>query len=742
MKINIEFLKIIILGDNYSDEDDQDDDYYNNTTTSSSKNIKDQNINSNNNNNNNKSNSISLSESLSSSKLNKSPTLNNSNNTFINNQQQQQYTPNGVGGVQVFMSYQIVPQSLSPSPYSSVLSCSPSYDFSPPLPQTLNPTMSMDFEEILNPNIISPTSSTPRSYQYNSNNNNINNSPLNRTTSSSSSTSSNNNNKSTVNNNNNNNKYSSQNQQQQQQQQQSQREKRKPKTLFQKLYTPKGFDTTKNWYEKNTFNTDFILRESQFVVLLRYLTDLNNIQILDLFDTLDKDDLGFIGFEEFFLLISFFSSRESAQTTRFLYRHSRDMFRLISGSTASISLDNVNTTTNNNDSSFRSMNSPNSNSNNNSSTNNNSSKDNKDNNGNEDSVNGFINFDKFCKLGNMIGLSNDKILSEMERFNTVIFDRINYDTFLLFYFVILDRWDRNSSSFSSLSNNNSIGHSSSTTPHKRKSHKSHRTKSKSSPPPAPPPTPVPTPIQTTVNSPLISPTNLSNSMNSLNISSPTTTTTTTTTTTSSKSTKANIPKIAVSANQFHSITPPTPSPTTPTSPFKPPQSPPTNHQLLALQEWIDKLDLDSSHKKYVEDQFREHKITSLEYIHSSHIDWDHVLKKSTPRKAVVRSLYHPSIRTISAGNNYNRYSTTSIGSGSGSSNSINSGISSSSSINALVTPRAGKSPPPPSFDEVTSPTLNPRSHSTNSSVPTPPTRSQPPLKKTLSIISNIRKFVE
>eukprot|EP01132_Coremiostelium_polycephalum_P004923 gene4923-6137_t len=200
--------------------------------------------------------------------------------------------------------------------------------------------------------------------------------------------------------------------QQQQQQQQSSNKppnqvhhKLKQRTLFEKLYTESGFNCAKSWYERNTANTDFILGESQFLMLMHHLTDFSTYQILDLFDSLDKDGIGFVGFEEFFLLIGLFSSRECGQSTKFLYQHSRVMFQIISGCYQCSS------TTSTMDSNFT------------------------------------INFDKFSKLGQIIGIPEYQILGNLERFNTVIFDRINFEMFQLFYFVILDEWDRSSYPF-------------------------------------------------------------------------------------------------------------------------------------------------------------------------------------------------------------------------------------------------------------------------------------------------------
>eukprot|EP01133_Synstelium_polycarpum_P007007 gene7007-8140_t len=170
----------------------------------------------------------------------------------------------------------------------------------------------------------------------------------------------------------------------------------KQRTLFEKLYTKSGFSTARAWYEHNT-SPAFMMSEAQFTLLLRHLTDLASIAALDLFDALDKDDVGVIGFEEFFLVVALFAARECGQTTKFLYKHSRAMFEMA----GAVAWDP----------------------------------------GHQ------INFNRFAKFGSLVGIPEYQILNSLERFGIVIFDQINFELFQLFYFVILDEWDRSSYPF-------------------------------------------------------------------------------------------------------------------------------------------------------------------------------------------------------------------------------------------------------------------------------------------------------
>ncbi|GAM24031.1 hypothetical protein SAMD00019534_072060 [Acytostelium subglobosum LB1] len=213
----------------------------------------------------------------------------------------------------------------------------------------------------------------------------------------------------------------------------------KQRTLFEKLYTESGFNTAKNWYERNTQQTDFTMGEAQFLLFMRHLTDFSYFHILDLFDALDRDDIGVVGFEEFFLIIALFASRECGQTTKFLYQHSRVMFEILaaggadlpevvddgSGGGGDISgSGGMGMASGPGNTSLQQQAGASS--------------------ASDDHT---INFHRFTKFAKILGIAEYQVLGTLEKFNIVIFDQINFEMFLVYYFVILDEWDRSNYAF-------------------------------------------------------------------------------------------------------------------------------------------------------------------------------------------------------------------------------------------------------------------------------------------------------
>ncbi|XP_072487076.1 EF-hand calcium-binding domain-containing protein 9 [Notamacropus eugenii] len=71
------------------------------------------------------------------------------------------------------------------------------------------------------------------------------------------------------------------------------------------------------------------LNDVIFYHFLHHVTDLNKSQIMIVFDMLDWDAIGQIGFEEFYMLICVLLSHENHLEERFIYRHSRPVFELL-----------------------------------------------------------------------------------------------------------------------------------------------------------------------------------------------------------------------------------------------------------------------------------------------------------------------------------------------------------------------------------------------------------------------------
>mmetsp|Transcript_4261 Transcript_4261/g.6523 ORF Transcript_4261/g.6523 Transcript_4261/m.6523 type:complete len:281 (+) Transcript_4261:97-939(+) len=126
-----------------------------------------------------------------------------------------------------------------------------------------------------------------------------------------------------------------------------------PLTVFEQLYTEAGSKAIKRWFTSqtaqdshaNVYNLGYgslgtapsALSETQFLNLMRRMSDLPTHSIIDLFDLLDnRDDSGTLGFQEAFLVISIFAARESGQMTLFLHKHGRDLFEHVASPWACI----------------------------------------------------------------------------------------------------------------------------------------------------------------------------------------------------------------------------------------------------------------------------------------------------------------------------------------------------------------------------------------------------------------------
>ncbi|XP_068958480.1 EF-hand calcium-binding domain-containing protein 9 [Petaurus breviceps papuanus] len=71
------------------------------------------------------------------------------------------------------------------------------------------------------------------------------------------------------------------------------------------------------------------LNDVVFYHFLHHVTDLNKHQIMKVFDMLDWDATGEIGFDEFYMLVCILLSHENHLEEQFIYRHSRAVFELL-----------------------------------------------------------------------------------------------------------------------------------------------------------------------------------------------------------------------------------------------------------------------------------------------------------------------------------------------------------------------------------------------------------------------------
>ncbi|KAM9129125.1 EF-hand calcium-binding domain-containing protein 9 [Pangshura tecta] len=76
-------------------------------------------------------------------------------------------------------------------------------------------------------------------------------------------------------------------------------------------------------HKKNTLN------DLQLYHFLRYVTDLTKKQIMLVFDLLDWNATGEIGFDEFYMLVCILMSHENHLEKQFIYQHSGPVFELL-----------------------------------------------------------------------------------------------------------------------------------------------------------------------------------------------------------------------------------------------------------------------------------------------------------------------------------------------------------------------------------------------------------------------------
>uniref|UniRef100_A0A8C5T1J7 EF-hand calcium binding domain 9 n=1 Tax=Laticauda laticaudata TaxID=8630 RepID=A0A8C5T1J7_LATLA len=78
-------------------------------------------------------------------------------------------------------------------------------------------------------------------------------------------------------------------------------------------------------HKQNTLNSNLL----QFYHFLHHVTNLSRPQIMLLFDLLDWDGKGEIGFDEFYMLVCIIMAHENHLEKQFMYRHSHAVFELL-----------------------------------------------------------------------------------------------------------------------------------------------------------------------------------------------------------------------------------------------------------------------------------------------------------------------------------------------------------------------------------------------------------------------------
>lgn len=171
-------------------------------------------------------------------------------------------------------------------------------------------------------------------------------------------------------------------------------------TWFDMLYAESGYNNAKNWFMANASSPGNTFNESQFSQFMSRLTDFDEYDSLDIFDLFDKDETGYIGFDEFFLIISLLSARESGQCTKFLYKHGRSVFDLLSTTPSTTSAG-------------------------------------------PGTSHALITFEAFARFGFILGMSEIEIMAMLgPSFEVTVFDMMDIERFLLYYFYILDAYDK------------------------------------------------------------------------------------------------------------------------------------------------------------------------------------------------------------------------------------------------------------------------------------------------------------
>ncbi|XP_037656677.1 EF-hand calcium-binding domain-containing protein 9 [Choloepus didactylus] len=83
------------------------------------------------------------------------------------------------------------------------------------------------------------------------------------------------------------------------------------------------------------------LNDVLFFHFLHHVTNLNRAQIMAVFDMLDWNAMGEIGFDQFYMLVCILLAHENHLGQQFIYRHSRPVFELLDvDGDMKISLDN------------------------------------------------------------------------------------------------------------------------------------------------------------------------------------------------------------------------------------------------------------------------------------------------------------------------------------------------------------------------------------------------------------------
>eukprot|EP00299_Pterocystis_sp_00344_P005014 c16329_g1_i1.p1 GENE.c16329_g1_i1~~c16329_g1_i1.p1 ORF type:complete len:296 (+),score=57.22 c16329_g1_i1:36-923(+) len=99
-------------------------------------------------------------------------------------------------------------------------------------------------------------------------------------------------------------------------------------TAYQGLQTKVGIEDLLKWFQMNQDSTAG-LSEAVFVKVMTNITHLPMFTLVELFDLLDVQNIGSIGFDEFHFSMSMFCALESLEFTHFIFAHGQTVFSIL-----------------------------------------------------------------------------------------------------------------------------------------------------------------------------------------------------------------------------------------------------------------------------------------------------------------------------------------------------------------------------------------------------------------------------
>ena len=144
------------------------------------------------------------------------------------------------------------------------------------------------------------------------------------------------------------------------------------------------------WFQEHSTAPEYEMSEPQFMQFLQSLTKIYDWEVYEILDILDRRHTGTVSWEAFYILLSLYTAYYSKKLTKFLYKHGATVFQFVI-----------------------------------------------------DPVTKRLTFERFSRLGFLVGLSEDDILETCLFFGVRknAMEMIGQEDFLLFYFSIFNTID-------------------------------------------------------------------------------------------------------------------------------------------------------------------------------------------------------------------------------------------------------------------------------------------------------------